>query len=301
MTDHLDALRLFVRVAATGSFSQAARELSLSQPTASRIISALEKRLGGTLFTRTTRAITLTETGADYLAKIKTILEDLDAADDAFRGTGELRGTLRIGMASLTASRDIIPCLTGFAELHPFLKIDLVIEDRRQDLILDNVDVALRFGKLADSSAIARRIGVYPMGIAAAPSYLERYGTPESPTDLLDHVFVVAGPAAAKGLTLRKDGTELFVPVQGRIAISSSEVALNAGIAGFGLVAGTLAILQRDFDRGELVRLLPDWDMGSLEAYALFPSGHAPKPSARAFIEYITRHMHTQGSASGKG
>lgn len=299
MSDHLDALRLFVRVAATGNFSRAARELNLSQPTASRIISTLEKRLGGTLFTRTTRAIKLTEAGADYLAKIKAVLEELDAADEAFRGTGELRGTLRIGMASLTASRDIVPCMALFAEQHPQLNIHLVIEERRQDLILDNVDVALRFGKLVDSSAIARRIGEFPMGIAAAPSYLERYGIPKSPTDLVEHAFVVAGPASAKGLTLRKDGTELSVPVQGRIAISSSEVALNAGIAGFGIVAGTLAILQREFERGELVRLLPDWDMGSLEAHALFPSGHAPKPSARAFVEYLLGHMHKQGPTSG--
>ena len=131
MSDHLAALRLFVRVAATGNFSRAAREQNLSQPTASRIISALEEKLGGLLFTRTTRAVTLTEAGADYLARIKAVLEELDEADHAVRGSGELRGTLRLGLPAILASRVIVPLLPAFTKQHPRLRIDIVIEDRR--------------------------------------------------------------------------------------------------------------------------------------------------------------------------
>jgi DNA-binding transcriptional LysR family regulator len=123
MSDQLAALRLFERVAATGSFSQAARESSLTQPTVSRIIAALEATLGVTLFLRTTRAVTLTEAGADYLSRIGPVLEALDEADHAVRGDGALRGTLRIGISSIMASRVLIPILRDFSDPHPLLKI----------------------------------------------------------------------------------------------------------------------------------------------------------------------------------
>src|ERR1700749_3806885 len=116
MSDRLHALRLFVRVARTGSFSRAGRELGLSQPSASRIVAALEREVGAALLTRTTRALTLTEAGADYLARVEPILAALEEADHAARGTGELRGTLRIGISSSFATREVIPRLGAFLD-----------------------------------------------------------------------------------------------------------------------------------------------------------------------------------------
>lgn len=291
MNDQLAALKLFRRVAATGSFSQAAREQSLTQPTVSRIIAALEATLGATLFVRTTRAVTLTETGADYLARITPILEDLEAADDAARGDGELRGTLHIGVSSIMASRVLVPLLGGFLGPHPLLRIELVIDDRRQDLIAENVDVAIRFGALPDSSAIARHIGRWPLVIAAAPSYIAKNGKPGSPEDLDRHRFIIAGPAAKKGLTFRQGDQEVAVPVDGTLAITGAEVAVNAGASGLGIVAASYPSVAREIENGSLVRLLPDWDLGDLEAHALFPSGQSPRPSARAFVEFLIDHI----------
>ena len=291
MNDQLAALKLFRRVAATGSFSQAAREQSLTQPTVSRIIAALEATLGATLFVRTTRAVTLTETGADYLARITPILEDLEAADDAARGDGELRGTLHIGVSSIMASRVLVPLLGGFLGPHPLLRIELVIDDRRQDLIAENVDVAIRFGALPDSSAIARHIGRWPLVISAAPSYIARNGKPGSPEDLDRHRFIIAGPAAKKGLTFRQGDKVVAVPVDGPLAITGAEVAVNAGVGGMGIVAASYPSVAREIDNGSLVRLVPDWDLGELEAHALFPSGQSPKPSARAFVEFLIDHI----------
>jgi len=291
MSDQLAALRLFERVAATGSFSQAARESSLTQPTVSRIIASLEETLGATLFARTTRAVTLTEAGADYLSRISSVLENLDEADHAVRGDGVLRGTLRIGISSIMASRILIPILREFSNPHPLLKIELVVDDRRQDLISEHVDLGLRFGKLPDSSAIARYIGRWPLIIAAAPCYLEQHGTPRSPESLADHDFVVAGPAAKTGLTLRQQGREISVPLRGQFAISAAEVAINAGVAGLGIIAATYPSITREIDSGDLVRLLPDWDAGTVEAHAVFPGGQAPKPSARSFIDFLIDRM----------
>ncbi|WP_395680394.1 LysR substrate-binding domain-containing protein [Inquilinus sp.] len=294
MSDQLAALRLFVRIAATGSFSQAAREHSLTQPTVSRIIASLEATLGATLFLRTTRAVTLTETGADYLARVRPVLEALDEADHAARGDGELRGTLRIGVSSIMASRILVPMLSDFSNPHPMLRMELVIDDRRQDLISEHVDVALRFGGLPDSSAIARYIGRWPLIIAAAPSYLERCGQPTTPELLADHAFVVAGPVAKRGLTLRQGNRDVTVPVSGPIAITGAEVAINAGVAGLGIIAASSPSIAREIERGDLVRLLPDWEVGDLEAHALFPSGQSPKPSARAFVDFLIERIGTR-------
>src|ERR1700751_1855777 len=118
MNDRFFSLLLFVRVARTGSFSAAGRELGLSQPTASRIVAALEKKVGAALLTRTTRGVTLTEVGSDYLIRAEAILAALDEADHAARGTGELRGVLRVAMSTSTAVRCILPCLPIFADQH---------------------------------------------------------------------------------------------------------------------------------------------------------------------------------------
>jgi DNA-binding transcriptional LysR family regulator len=287
MSDQLAALRLFVRVAATGSFSRAAREHKLTQPTASRIIASLEGTLGATLFLRTTRAVILTEAGTEYLARIKLVLEALDEADQAVRGDGTLRGTLRIGVSSIMASRILVPILPGFSEPHPMLRIELLIDDRRQDLMSEHVDLALRFGELPDSSALARSIGRWPLIIAAAPSYIGQHGEPADPESLADHDFVVAGPASRRGLVFRQGQRDVPVPISGQIAISGAEVAINAGVAGLGIIAASYPSISREIQRGELIRLLPDWDLGDVEAHAIFPSGQEPKPSARAFVNFL--------------
>jgi DNA-binding transcriptional LysR family regulator len=137
--------------------------MRLSQPTASRIIALLEEQLGATLFSRSTRALTLTDAGAAYLARVQPILESLEEADNAIRGSNDLRGVLRIAVASIIASRAIVPRLGAFVAQHPDLQVELMIDDRRQDLIQEGIDVAIRFGKLPDSSAIARLIGRWPL------------------------------------------------------------------------------------------------------------------------------------------
>src|ERR1700761_2151466 len=184
MNDRFYSLQLFARVARTGSFSLAGREGGISQPTASRIVSTLEKQVGAALLTRTTRAVTLTEAGADYLARVEAILAALDEADHTARGTGELRGVLRIALSTSFAVRSVIPRIARFTDIHPSLRVEFVMNDEKQDLVGDAVDVALRIGSLADSSAVARKIGVVHRALAASPGYLAKAGTPRTPSDL---------------------------------------------------------------------------------------------------------------------
>ena len=290
MNDQLHALRLFARVARTGSFSRAAKELQLTQPTASRIVALLERELGATLLTRTTRAVTLTEAGGDYLGRIQPILDALEEADNSVRGSGKVRGAVRVGTSSSLASRVLVPMLTRFTDEYPEIRIELVIDDRRQDLIGEGVDVALRFGKLADSSAVAKKLGAWPLQLVASPAYLRMHGTPETPDDLASHNSIVAGPIGASW-TFRKEAEEITVKINGRVAINSSEVAVNAAVAGVGVVVGSAISFREHLQAGSLVQLLEDWSLGDIEVHALYPSGQSAKPAAKAFVDFLLQEI----------
>ena len=288
MSDRLFALRLFVRVARGGSFSVAGRELQLSQPSVSRIISNLEAEVGTSLLTRTTRAVSLTEAGVDYLARIESLLAALDEADHAARGTGELRGVLRVGVATSFAVRQIIPRLPGFMDLHPALRVEMVMTDQRQNLVMEGVDIALRFGALPDSSATAKRIGISHRMLVASPDYLQRAGAPATPADLPSHAMIV-GPATLFGWTFQRAGRETSVHVEGRLVVNVNEAATTAAIAGLGIACVGTWGCRNEIASGQLVQVLPEWNLVPIEVNAVFAAGRAAKPAARAFADYLAK------------
>ena len=295
MSDRLFALRLFARIARTGSFSAAGRELNIPQSTASRTIATLEHEIGVALLVRTTRAVTLTDTGLDFLARIEPVLAELDEAEHAVRGTGELRGILRIGLPTNLALREVIPRLSVFMNRHPTLRIDLMMEDRRQDLVTEGVDVALRFGPLTDSTATALRILALPRVLAASQAYLDKAGIPRTPDDLPRHAIIL-GPGSIRGhWSFRKDDTAISFQVEGRLTVRASEGAIAAAVEGLGIVMAPLTSCHQEVESGELIRLLPEWDAGTAELNAVFPSGRAAKPSARAFVDYLIAALREDG------
>ncbi|HTH94540.1 MAG TPA: LysR family transcriptional regulator [Rhodocyclaceae bacterium] len=288
MTDRLFALRLFSRIAHNSSFSKAGRELGLSQPSVSRIAAELEQEVGAKLMVRTTRAVTLTEAGADYLTRIEPILAALEEADHAARGTGELRGLLRVALSSSFAVRVVVPRLPVFTEAHPALRIEMLLSDQRQDLINEGADVALRLGTLPDSSATSRLIATSQRVLVAAPAYLAKAGTPKIPADLSDHAVIV-GPLGItnSGWSFQKEGRNVSVRISSRLNISINEGAIAAAVAGMGIVQTSRWGCQAELDRGDLVEVLSDWQMGKVEVSAVFPAGRAAKPAARSFIDYL--------------
>ncbi|MDE1995181.1 MAG: LysR family transcriptional regulator [Rhizobiaceae bacterium] len=292
MNDRFTSMQLFVRVARSGSFSVAAREMGLTQPTASRIVAALEKQVGVALLLRSTRAVTLTEAGADYLARCEAILAALDEADHAARGTGELRGTLRVAASPVFASRTIMPRLGKFADQHPKLRIEFALDDARHDLIGDSVDVAIRIGTLDDSAVVARKIGTVHRVLVAAPSYLARVGTPSVPSDLAEHSLIV-GPASrtSEAWSFRKAGKQTSVRVHGRFVINATEAAASATVAGLGIYSTGQGSVRAELEAGTLVRVLPDWEIGSSVINVILPGGRASKASARAFADFIAAQV----------
>lgn len=286
MADRMVALRVFVRVARTQSFSRAGRQLGLSQPSVSRIIATLEKEVGVALFVRSTRALSLTEAGAEYLGRVEGALATLDEADHAARGTGELRGLLRIASPSSFSEQVLIPQLEEFLTRNPKLRLVLLVNDQRQELIAEGVDVAFRLGTLGDSTATARRLGSVERVLVGSPAYLRRRGRPKTPADLSAHDMIV-GPMAADGWSFEKDGRRVSLRLEGRIAVSANGGAVAAAIAGLGIAPTGLIASRQELQRGSLIRVLADWQMGSLDVHAIFPSGRAAKAAARALAEQI--------------
>ena len=290
MSDSFSTLRLFSRVARTESFTAAGKEIGLSQPSVSRIISKLEKDLGAALFVRSTHAVKLTEAGADYLERVEPILAALEEANYMARGDGTLKGRLRVGCATSFAVREIIPRIPTFLDQHPELKVDFVLTDSRQDLIDQAIDVAIRFGLLIDSTLVARKIGETPRLIVASPAYLEKSGIPKVPADLASHK-VILGPSGMgpAGWNFKKKDKALSVRVEGQLTVTVNEAATASALAGLGIITTSFWGCKSELESGKLVQLLNDWEIGTVEVNAVLAGGRNAKPSARAFTDYLVK------------
>lgn len=282
------ALRLYTRVARLGSFSAAARECGLSQSQASRIIADLEIELGVRLLSRTTRAVVPTEAGGEFLARVEPILAALDEAEHSVREGGELRGLLRMSMPTSFGIRDVIPRLAPFAERHANLHIELQLGDHRQDLIRAAVDVAIRLGRLPDSTATTKRIATIPRVIVASPNYLAQRGAPKTPEDLVQH-RIVGGTASAVPTAWRflRDGRETSIKLEPHFSTDENEGAIAACAAGFGITSTSGWACRRELESGALVRLLPEWTLDGIAVHAYFPMGRATRAAARAAIDHL--------------
>jgi len=282
------ALRLYTRVARLGNFSAAARECGLSQSQASRIIADLEADLGTRLLSRSTRAVVPTEAGAEFLARIESILGALDEAERSVRGGEDLRGLVRMSTPTSFGLRTVLPRIAAFTAKHPELRIHLLLDDRRQDLVREAVDVAIRLGQLVDSSATAKLIAKIPRVIVAAPTYLEQAGTPAWPMDLAKH-RIVAGSAAAvpSAWAFELRGEKLTVDLQPHFSTNENEGAVAAAVAGLGITSTSEWACQRELGNGSLIRLLTDWKMADIPVHAYFPMGPATRAAARALVDHL--------------
>jgi DNA-binding transcriptional LysR family regulator len=285
-------LRLYTRVARLGSFSAAAREAGLAQSQVSRMIAELEASLGSRLLARTTRAVVPTEAGIEFLARMEPILAALDDAENSVRETGELRGRLRIGMPSTMGNRVISPRLSAFTDAHPKLHVELLLDDRWQDMVREAVDVGIRVGNLPDAAGTAQIIGRMHRVVVASPDYLRRHGTPTHPDELSGH-RIVGGPAAAQASSwqFERDGEEVSVEVTPQVSINDTEGALVAAMNGLGITSTTSWACRNEMKSGRLEKLLPNWATAQLPVHVYFPAGRATRLAARVFVSFITEHL----------
>ena len=289
MKDFL-SLRLYSRVARLGSISAAARDCGLSQSQASRIVADLEASLGARLLSRTTRAVVPTEAGNEFLIRVEAILDAVEDAQQSVREGSELHGTLRISMPSTIGYREIIPRLPAFTVLHPALRMQVLLEDQRQDLVRDAVDIAIRIGKLDDAGATAQLLASFPRAILAARSYVDRAGAPASPKDLANH-RIIGGPSGSIGWTFERAGQAVTVDLQPYMTINDNEGAVTAAIAGLGICSTPMCSRRKELDDGSLVELLTEWQRPSVDVHAYFPLGRGTRLAARSLATFLKAEL----------
>ena len=292
--DRITGMQLFVRVVETGSFSRASGDLGITQPTATKHIAALEARLGARLLHRSTRGVTATEVGALYYDKCKAIQRELEEADNlATLLQSRVGGTLRVSTSVACGRRIVTPLALRFMAEHPDIAIDLGFDDRYVNLVEQGVDIALRMGRLADSSLGARYLGVNPWLAAAAPAYLARRGTPRTPAELPAHDCLVYSSVQGddRWTFTAASGEETSTPVKGPLRSNNLSAVLEACRAGLGLAVLPWYVARESLAQAAIVPVLADHVLPSQQLHAVFPSPKLLPGKVRSFIDFLQREL----------
>ena len=287
--DRLDAMQAFVTVAELRGFAPAARKLKLSPSGVTRLIAALEERLGARLLQRTTRSVTLTDAGTRYLERAKRILADVEEAEHAAesertRPSGRLVVSAPVGFGRLHVS----PVMTAYLNRYSDVSGVLRLEDRMVNLVDDGVDLAVRIGELADSSLVARQVGTMRRIVVASPAYLKEHGEPKRPEVIASHQTVQFGATAAVAdWRFLEDGREVRLNIAPRLVTNSADAAIQYAEAGGGLTR-VLAYQARDaIKRGALKIVLQKFELPPFPIHIVYPTSRLLSAKVRAFIDLV--------------
>jgi len=284
--DRIESVAIFVEVAERRSFAAAARRLARSAAAVTRAVGELETRLGVRLLNRTTRAVSLTEAGDRFLAGARRVLADFEEIERAAAGEGAApRGELRITAPILFGRLHVLPIVTEFLGRFAEVSVALSLIDRPVDLVEEGLDVAVRIGALAESSAVATRVGAVRRIVVASPGYVTQHGTPLSPGALGAHA-VIAFSGGADHWVFRDGERETSIAIRPRLAVTTAEAALDAVRAGFGIARVLSYQAAGDISRGSLLRLLAPYEGDELPIHLLYPGGRHPPPKLRAFLDF---------------
>lgn len=293
--DRIQAMQTFVRVAEAGNFVRAAETLNLPASTVTTTIKNLEKYLKVRLFNRTTRRVSLTSEGLQYLTKCREILTliahtEASLSDSVMRPQGRLRVDMPAGIAHFI----VMPKLTDFFQRYPDIYLMIGVSDRKIDLIQEGVDCVIRTGELSDSNLVARPLGQFRWSTFASPTYIRKYGEPQSPYDLSEHRAVHYFSSQSKRpneLHFYHDSEKLSVPVEGSIAVNETGLYIKMCLEGLGLVQLTEHIVSKHLAEGNLVEVLTDWRPPSVPVTLLYPHQRFLSPAVRAFTDWIAEIM----------
>lgn len=295
MADHLHLMRTFAAVAAAGSFSDAAKSLGLSRAAISNQIALLEARLGVRLFRRTTRSVALTSEGELYGQRIGAILDEVDALDNEYAArAGEVSGPLTVEVPEFFGVRVLAPRVPEFLERHPGVSLNLVLNERVDEIARAEADVFVRTSLPAAHHLKFRKLAAFRLMAAASPRYLDRNGAPRHPRELdrhvtIDYINSVSGkPFDWEFEPLRRGrGATVVVAAKGRLTCNNSDACIEAAIAGFGVVSDVAFMLEPLFQRRSLVPVLPGWHSPEYPLYALWHPGRPVAPRVSAFVAFL--------------
>jgi DNA-binding transcriptional LysR family regulator len=292
--DRFAELKAFCLVASHGGFSSAARQLGVATSSVTRLVDALEERIGAPLLNRSTRSITLTDSGRGYFEHASQILSALDEADDAAAGRdGEPNGVLRIAAPVTLAIRYIAPLLPELARSHPQLQLDLRLSDAFTNMVDEAIDVAIRIGNPEQQpNMIARKMAGHQRHICASPAYLERHGAPQAPADLAERNCLLFSYGAKRHTwRLRQGQQEHDIEVRGNLNVNNSEMLRQAALGGLGLALLPGWLIQRDMDDGKLVGVLPGYQAnpGEMDVgiYAVYSASRRGSSKIRVFTDML--------------
>lgn len=290
-------MKAFVRVVECGSFTKAAETLHMNRTSVTQLIQQLEARLRVKLLNRTTRKVNVTADGAVYYERAIRLLAELDDLETGLPNASTLpKGQLRVDVPAPLATMILVPALPDFYARYPDLQLDMGASDRKVDLIGEKVDCVVRGGEITDQSLVARHVGDLPLSVYAAPSYLERVGTPLHPVELQDSRHrIVSFRWSRSGkpfpYALQRGGES--VRVQGRhvLAIDDGNAYLAAGLAGLGVLWLPEYMARAAVARGDLVPLFQDWHIDPMPLFVAFPASRHVSKKLRVFIEWVIELM----------
>lgn len=292
--DRLDCDRMFVAVLEVGSFAGAAERLGTSSGQASKLVSRLEQELGVQLFKRSTRALSPTEIGRAYYERVKTLLEAFDTLDATVRDSATTpSGRLKISAPGTFGTAVLASVLVEFARHYPQIELDVNFSDRAVNIVDEGFDMAIRIGKLDDSSLIARRLGDVPIRVAASSGYLLQHGTPQHWRDLAAHQCISDTNFRAPWHWpfVTPCGDSVSMPIRGRLCFSNTEACLQAAIAGLGIARLPGFIAAPALQRGEIVSLLEEFATPPMGLFALYPPARHLAQKTRLLIDFLAAHF----------
>lgn len=293
--DVFHSMQVFVSVIETGSFTKAAQALHLHRPAVSKTIQLLEQQLGGRLLNRTTRQVNLTPEGEAFYERCKSLLADVSETMSSLGNRpARLVGKLRVDMPVSLAKLLIIPSLMDFQSLYPGIELTIGASDKPIDMLSEGVDCVVRMGELEDSSLIASSIGYLPMVTCAAPSYIERYGAPQSLADLGTHravdYFSGNNPRPIEWV-FNVDRQVKAMRLESGIRVNDTEAFVASALAGFGLLQALEISVRSHLQDGSLVQVLSDYEVPAKRVSILYPHRELLPPKVEVFIEWLKALM----------
>lgn len=295
--DRFDAMQAFARVVEARSFTKASETLHMSKTSVTQLVQQLEERLRVKLLNRTTRKVNVTPDGAAYYERVVRLLADMDDAENSLSSaSASPRGRLRVDVPSPLARMILVPALPAFHARYPDIQLHMGVSDRMVDLIDENVDCVLRGGELTDPSLTARRVGDLQLGVYAAPSYLERAGTPSHPRELEDtHHRIVGFLRSRNGgifpYAMHRDDERIEVHGRYTFAFDDGNAYLAAGLAGLGVLWAPHYMSETHLARGELVPLFKGRRVDPMPMHVAFRPNRHVSAKLRAFIEWVAELM----------
>ena len=289
----LEDMAMFVRVVEAGSITKAAEQLNIAKSAVSRRLKELETRLGSQLISRTTRQSNLTQAGEQYYQKVHHILSEVDALNEETSGTPtRIEGTLKMTAPLSFGLMHLNDVIDEYANQHPELKFELDFSDRHTDLIEEGFELAIRIRELQDSSYQAKRLALIRYALCASPEYLESMGTPKTFDDLSEHEFLQYGMSKSSAIELiDKQGKKHQVAVNGKIKANNGDFLREMAVKGHGIAFLPTFITYQALISGELVPILQQYQLPTLNAYAVYPKNRFLSQRCRYLIDFIAERF----------